>query len=669
MKKNLLKSTAMFFAACAASMTLNAQNVSYPQEYVVDIFDAMPQVWETVNEANSVVLNPAKQANNTSTRVLKLQQTSETNISGAEVALTLPAGKYQYAHIMMYSNVAITPSIKVNATDAEIVAATALTPNTWTDVVFAIPESSQIEFLRVLTNTVKTDEDINLYIDNVVLNNVADPTVKTIDANAAIDNFNYTAAGNNKQYAISNDWSYSTKLDNYNYATQITFTTGSATRGMVEYNGKMYFPVRRDGSAEKPHQIAVINGENGTLDTIINVPTDVFTYEVELYTGTDTARTETKKDGMACNDMCKDKNGNLFMSNLLLSAKSPFLVWAYNVENGTFTKVLEKTISEEQGFEEAKVRFDAFGVYGSYPEHLVIMAQNASAMEAYKWVIENGTVSSFEYIALDDEKGKAETDETKSTNPGTAPRIYPIDDEYFYLDGNATFPTLYDSEGTLVDNFYVDPENVSSVIKKRITFYSNDNVIDTVDFTMNEGHNGLEEFEMTNAETGEKEYFLACASRNTVAPIASSYAIFKFADENKSFKDAEMLFVFPGEGLGTKSNAYRTAIVNVENLNDYTVNLYLYTGENGIAKYTMTNMELANKVKGEEPVAVDNATVNSNKVYVNDNVVTLDSKANVEVYTILGQKVAEMNNVNTFTLKSGMYVVVVDGVSNKVIIK
>ena len=35
----------------------------------------------------------------------------------------------------------------------------------------------------------------------------------------------------------------------------------------------------------------------------------------------------------------------------------------------------------------------------------------------------------------------------------------------------------------------------------------------------------------------------------------------------------------------------------------------------------------------------------------------------------LCKKVAEYKNVNTFSLNSGMYIVVVDGVSNKVIIK
>ena len=298
------------------------------------------------------------------------------------------------------------------------------------------------------------------------------------------------------------------------------------------------------------------------------------------------------------------------------------------------------------------------------------MASNASKVEAYKWVIENGVSQGMEYIVLDDYKGYPETSKNKAVNPGTAPRIYPIDDEYFYLDGNATFPTLYNSEGTLIDNFYQDTLTAYSNINKSVIYYNSEVEFDTINFTMNEGHNGLQEFELTNAETGEKEYFLACAARNTVGTSASSFAIMKFADANKSFRDAEFLFLFPGNGMGGSSNAYRTAAVTVENENDYTANLYAYTGENGIAKYTMINMELANKAKAiDVPIAVENTTVSTNKVYVNNNVVTLDNKANVEVYSILGQKVAEYKNVNTFSLNSGMYIVVVDGVSNKVIIK
>lgn len=671
MKKNLLKSAAMFFAACAASMSLTAQKVAYPEAYVVDIFDAMPRTWTAVSEDNALSLNPARQAMNTSTMVLKLQRTGAT-ISGAETALALPAGQYGYAHIMMYSETAVTPTIKVNDTDAEIAAPAALAANTWTDVVFAIPAASAIDYLRVnIDNTADAPENpVYLYIDNVVLNNVSEATVKTIAANAAIEPFNYKSEGVNNQYALQNDWSYTKMLDNYTYGSTITFTTGSASRGMVEYNGKMYFPVRKGGTEDNPHQIAVVNGATGVIETSIDIPTNVFTYQLEVNAGTDSARIETAAVALPFNDVHKDQNGNLIFSNLVTSAAGPFEVWAYNVEAGTWTLVLHEVIAEVEGFADATVRFDAFGVYGSYPEHLVIMASNASKVEAYKWVIENGVSQGMEYIVLDDYKGYPETSKNKAVNPGTAPRIYPIDDEYFYLDGNATFPTLYNSEGTLIDNFYQDTLTAYSNISKSVIYYNSEVKFDTINFTMNEGHNGLQEFELTNAETGEKEYFLACAARNTVGTSASSYAIMKFADANKSFRDAEFLFLFPGNGMGGASNAYRTAAVTVENENDYTANLYAYTGENGIAKYTMINMELANKAKAiEEPVAVENTTVSANKVYVNNNVVTLDNKANVEVYSILGQKVAEYKNVNTFSLNSGMYIVVVDGVSNKVIIK
>lgn len=665
MKKNLLKSAAMFFAACAASMSLTAQTISYPETYLVDIFDAMPRTWQSVSEDNAVVSNPARQALNTSNKVLKMQRTAEA-LSGAEVTLNIPAGKYGYAHIMMYSETAVTPQIKINDTDAEIVA-TALTAETWTDVVFAIPANSAIDYLRVYVDNAATapEAPVYLYIDNVELNNVAEATVKTIATAAVIDPFEYKAEGANGQYALQNDWSFSKALDNYTYGSTINFTTGSSTRGMVALNGKMYFPVRKDGTAENPHQLVVMNGQTGEVEQTINIPTDAFTYQVEVNAGTDSARTDTVTLGLPFNDAQKDNNGNIFFSNLVTSATGAFGVWGYNVETGNFFKVLVDVIANYPDFATATVRFDAFGVYGSYPENLTIMAPNASALEAYKWEVVNGEVGDVQLILLDDFTGLAETDPNKNINPGTAPRIYPMEDGYFFLDGNATLPTLYDEEGVLTSSFYNNGAVGSNINKTYVVAPE-----DTIKYSMNGGHNGLQEFEFTNAETGDVEYYLACAGRNTVEPIPSSYVIFKYADARKELSTAEMVYFFPGRGMGSASNAYRTAAITVENRNDYTADIYLYTGENGIAKYTFTNMELANKVQApEEPVAVDNATVSNNKVYVNNNTVRLENKANVEVYTVLGQRVAIMNNVDTFTLNSGMYIVVVDGVSNKVIIK
>ena len=665
MKKNLLKSAAMFFVACAASMSLTAQTVSYPETYLVDIFDAMPRTWASVSEDNAVVSNPARQALNTSNKVLKMQRTAEA-LSGAEVTLNIPAGKYGYAHIMMYSETAVTPQIKINDTDAEIVA-TALTAETWTDVVFAIPANSAIDYLRVYVDNAATapEAPVYLYIDNVELNNVAEATVKTIATAAAIDPFEYKAEGANGQYALQNDWSFSKALDNYTYGSTINFTTGSSTRGMVALNGKMYFPVRKDGTAENPHQLVVMNGQTGEIEQTINIPTDAFTYQVEVNAGTDSARTDTVTIGLAFNDAQKDNNGNIFFSNLVTSATGAFGVWGYNVESGNFFKVLVDVIANYPDFATATVRFDAFGVYGSYPENLTIMAPNASALEAYKWEVVNGEVGDVQLILLDDFTGLAETDPNKNINPGTAPRIYPMEDGYFFLDGNATLPTLYDEEGVLTSSFFNNGTVGSNINKTYVVAPE-----DTIKYSMNGGHNGLQEFEFTNAETGDVEYYLACAGRNTVGTCPSSYVIFKYADARKELSTAEMVYFFPGRGMGSSSNAYRTAAITVENRNDYTADIYLYTGENGIAKYTFTNMELANKVQApEEPVAVDNATVSSNKVYVNNNTVRLENKANVEVYTVLGQRVAVMNNVDTFTLNSGMYIVVVDGVSNKVIIK
>ena len=42
------------------------------------------------------------------------------------------------------------------------------------------------------------------------------------------------------------------------------------------------------------------------------------------------------------------------------------------------------------------------------------MASNASKVEAYKWVIENGVSQGMEYIVLDDYKGYPETSKNKA---------------------------------------------------------------------------------------------------------------------------------------------------------------------------------------------------------------------------------------------------------------
>jgi hypothetical protein len=99
---------------------------------------------------------------------------------------------------------------------------------------------------------------------------------------------------------------------------------------------------------------------------------------------------------------------------------------------------------------------------------------------------------------------------------------------------------------------------------------------------MNTGHNGLIEFQV-----GE-EYFLLITATNTATTPASSFALYKFADEDRYFSGMEPLWYFPAKGMGTSTNGCRTAVPSVDVVDAHTAVLYLYTNNNGYAAYTLS---------------------------------------------------------------------------------
>ena len=84
-----------------------------------------------------------------------------------------------------------------------------------------------------------------------------------------------------------------------------------------------------------------------------------------------------------------------------------------------------------------------------------------------------------------------------------------MEDGYFFLDGNATLPTLYDEEGVLTSSFYNNGAVGSNINKTYVVAPE-----DTIKYSMNGGHNGLQEFEFTNAETGDVNVVYKRADEN-----------------------------------------------------------------------------------------------------------------------------------------------------------
>ena len=452
----------------------------------------------------------------------------------------------------------------------------------------------------------------------------------------------YAAKGDDGQYKLTNLWLVSNVLDNFN-ANPVG--GGSMVRSMTALDGKMYFVDRGN------RQLTVVDGATGAKLTPIPIAADVFRQP-------NYASPDDMKDAgtLILNDIKKDGAGNILVGNCFehnsngtttaAGAEQHFQVWKINLEDGTGTIVIDECFAHNPDFAGSSIRFDAFGVYGDVDGNAIIMGANASnstsALEAYKWVITAGVAGDVELIIIDNYTEG--TFLTGLTNPGTAPQILPIDDNYFYLDGNATLPTLIDMEGNVVDGFF-------NVEEEKWTVGNN------------AGHNGLIEFEMGG------EYFFLMASMNTAGSPASTFRLFKFKDANKEFKDIQSLWTLPAAGMGGASNPYRSAIPSVEvDETTKTATIYLYTGENGYGVY---------EFKIGTDVGIKSVS-NNNNFYVftaGDEVQFSEKVVNLKVYNLVGQLVKSAQGASSVKIAgNGVYIVTAqtlngETVTKKVIIK
>ena len=446
-----------------------------------------------------------------------------------------------------------------------------------------------------------------------------------------------------ENYQLVNQWIRSTTAGNY---AKEDLGGSALVRGMVAKEGKMYFCYR---GGIGTHSIVVVDAVSGNYEKTILLSENAFT-KVENE-GTDSVKLVSAVT-LPNNDIKLDTEGNFLVGPCITSVNQPMMVYKVDIETGECTELINENIAEtDTTYAKLTVRFDAFGVWGDVEDYAVVMAMNANAMNAFRWVIEDGVASSAELVTLDPLfEGDA------SVNPGSAPQIMPISEDLFYVDGNATFPTLYqyaDGKGTRIDCFYNAEGSALPILN-----------------TMNQGHNGITDFNLLNAE-GETEYFMCCAATNTAKSPESSFAIIKYADEAMSFQTAELIYQFPSKGFGGTSNAYRTApaFAAPNPTNENAMDIFVYVGENGFGRYTFSadgeeikqDQDVDNGELEDKPTDVENIEVVN--VYTEAGLVVAEGE--FEIFTVTGQNVTAQNG----NLAQGAYIVKVANATAKVIVK
>jgi hypothetical protein len=121
---------------------------------------------------------------------------------------------------------------------------------------------------------------------------------------------------------------------------------------------------------------------------------------------------------------------------------------------------------------------------------------------------------------------------------------------------------------------------------------------------------GLQEFQV-----GE-EYFIVMIGTHTPSTPPQAFALYKFADEGRSFDGLEPLWYFPADGLGSASNGVRTAVPTVE-VEGNKATIYLYAQNNGYAVYEFTVAGAGSAVENVESVKIEaKKVVENGQVYI-----------------------------------------------------
>ena len=381
------------------------------------------------------------------------------------------------------------------------------------------------------------------------------PTTVAVDA--------YTYPTRQDKYLLKNNWIYSDVVGNF---SQNKPANTMCARGMAVKDGIMYFIDRETESL-----IRVDGATGAKLEPIKIVGENLF--KVMYY--------ETGEMVQGCtygyNDIQFDDAGNCLISSLATNSET-FFVYLIDLETGQATELINEQISATYP---EFTRIDCIGVAGDVTSNGVVMAaESGESWNVYRWKYNEWGYMSCEMITPTINNSLF----VNANGWGTSPRIYPItsDGALFYVDGFNTLPMMfYDEEAgddvaLLIDDFI----NVSNTVVENAT----GNTIDVCQ--LNEsgsgywGHNGVCEFKVGD------EYFLVMAATNTHYTPASTFALYRFTGEYVSFAELEPLWFFPNDGMGSITNGTRTAIPEVEVVNN-TAYIYVYTGENGYACYEL----------------------------------------------------------------------------------
>jgi len=422
---------------------------------------------------------------------------------------------------------------------------------------------------------------------------------------------------NSAIYSFENLWIQSQYSSNF--PTDGYGLIGTNCRGMAGKDGKILI-CRREAAGTgiqkymNKSNILVYDGVTGVLINTIAVPDSLFHQK-------DVVGDTLRVIGYPSNDIQVDAAGNVILMSMTTDlAKSPFVVAALKVNLTAGTVTQAKRLFNKSYPDLSTVRFDTFNVFGDMFGNGFFMAPVSGVLVGLsnmviRWNVVNGVTNpDFKPIAI----SKYVPGSTAKFND-TAPRVKPISESLFYLDGQQSIATLYDMDGNLVDSIpmALRPSSV--------------------------GNNGVDEF------TIGSHNFVVYSHGNTASLPNSSWAVAELG-AGQSLINMSRLYIFPKGGMGATSNAVRTAVPYIEVIGNAAY-IYVYGQANGLAAYKLT-------LKNTTAVAEHQMSTVIVSV-VGDQIKISEEVTLAEVYTVAGQKVASAKNVSSLNapVSKGVYII------------
>ena len=131
------------------------------------------------------------------------------------------------------------------------------------------------------------------------------------------------------------------------------------------------------------------------------------------------------------------------------------------------------------------------------------------------------------------------------------------------------------------------------------------------------------------------EYFLIVSATGSYSrsPAANTFALLSI-NENIDVDSIKPLWYFPADGFGSSTTKYVDFTISSVEVNDNVANIYLYSPENGYARYEFKVGDSENIEDGLEDVVLNNQS-NIQKHLCNGQLLIL---RNGRTYSVMGQE-------------------------------